>query len=394
MKMSLRRLFNWDTLILFLGIAGSLAIRIYLIGFVSGDYRQSTRHWFDALLTDGYKAFATGFSNYSPAYLYFLFLSILIVVRFPLDRLRIRLTAIKLPSILADYLLAGFGSAMVRMRYPTGHAWSFAFVAILFTPTVIVNSAMWGQADVFFTAALLACIYLLLRRHPYWAMLAFGIAFAFKLQAAFLAPFLLILLLKGWIPWKSLILIPLPYIVSIIPPWVIGRPLADLLRIYLVQVSEFSEINLNTANLYSWFSQDSPAILYTVGLIFAVVAVGLFIFWVYKSKRDLDDSLILQLATFTMLLVPFVLPRMHERYYYPADILSVIYAFYFPRYFYLPFLVVTASLLSYIPFLYDTTLVPLPILSLLILAALLITGQALYRSLREKPQPVVNMALE
>ena len=206
--------------------------------------------------------------------------------------------------------------------------------------------------------------------------------------------FLLILLLKGRIPWKSLILIPLPYIVSIIPPLLIGRPLADLLRIYLVQVSEFSELNLNTANLYSWFSQDSPTILYTLGLIFAVVAVGLFIFWVYKSKQDLDDSLILQLATFTMLLVPFVLPRMHERYYYPADILSVIYAFYFPRYFYLPFLVVTASLLSYIPFLYDTTLVPLPILSLLILAALLITGQALFRSLREKPQPVVNMALE
>jgi Gpi18-like mannosyltransferase len=390
MKTSLRRLFNWDTLILLFGIAGSMAIRIYLIGFVSGDYRQSTRHWFDVLLNEGYKAFATGFSNYSPAYLYFLYLSILIVVRFPLDRLRIRLTAIKLPSILADYLLAGFGSALVRLRYPTGHAWSLAFVAILFTPTVIVNSAMWGQADVFFTTALLACIYLLLRRHPYWAMLAFGIGFAFKLQAAFLAPLLLILLLKGRIPWKSLLLIPLPYLVSILPPWVIGRSLGELLRIYLVQVSEFSEINLNTPNLYSWLPQDSPAVLYTLGLVFAGAAVGLFVLWVYKSQRDVDDDLIIQLATFTMLLVPFVLPRMHERYFYPADILSVIYAFYFPRYFYLPLLVITASLLAYIPFLYDTALVPLPILSLLVLAALLITGQALYRSLREKQHPVVK----
>jgi len=57
------------------------------------------------------------------------------------------------------------------------------------------------------------------------------------------------------------------------------------------------------------------------------------------------------------LVLPFFLPEMHERYFYLADIVSIIYAFYFPRYFYVPVIEQLCSLMSYIPYLLTTTAV-------------------------------------
>jgi hypothetical protein len=55
---------------------------------------------------------------------------------------------------------------------------------------------------------------------------------------------------------------------------------------------------------------------------------------------------------------------MHERYTFPADVFSVIYAFYFPGSFYIPLLVAGVSTLGYFPFLFGYELIPLGYLAL------------------------------
>ena len=85
-----------------------------------------------------------------------------------------------------------------------------------------------------------------------------------------------------------------------------------------------------------------------------------------------------RLAAVFVVLVPFFLPAMHERYFYLADVLSVIVAFHLPRRLWpVPVLVQFASAFSYVPFLSqrgpgsdDTTAVPFWILALAMLAAL------------------------
>jgi hypothetical protein len=53
-----------------------------------------------------------------------------------------------------------------------------------------------------------------------------------------------------------------------------------------------------------------------------------------------------------VVLVPYLLPAMHERYFYLADTLTVLSAFYLPRrLWYLPIIEQFASLFSYLPFL-------------------------------------------
>jgi Gpi18-like mannosyltransferase len=365
------------------GLLLALALRLSQLNFSSMDYQLVLRRWFETLLESGFAALGTDFANYTPLYLYILYLSVRIVIRTPLSGKLLRMTGLKVPSLVADLFLAGIGAAIVNLKYPRSRLTLLAGLAILFTPTVIMNSAMWGQADAVYTAALLACLFFLLLRRPYWAMLAFGLAFAFKLQALFFAPLLVVLLIRRQLPWRSLLLAPLPYLLSLIPAWLAGRPLPDLLTIYLKQSGEYAFLTNHAPNLYAWLPQSAYPVLFPAGLLFALLAACLLIFFAARPNIEYDNDLILQLATLSVLLVPFVTPKMHERYFYPADVITILYAFYFPRFFYVPLLTIGASLFAYLPFLYGKSLLPGEILPVFVLAALIVVGRHFYLSLYE-----------
>ena len=59
---------------------------------------------------------------------------------------------------------------------------------MLLLPTVVLNGAMWGQADSTYAALCVAGLYHLLCRRPVRAGVYFGLALAFKLQTVFASP--------------------------------------------------------------------------------------------------------------------------------------------------------------------------------------------------------------
>jgi ABC-type antimicrobial peptide transport system permease subunit len=67
--------------------------------------------------------------------------------------------------------------------------------------------------------------------------------------------------------------------------------------------------------------------------------------WV--NRKTLNDRAILALCLLFAIGIPFLLPHMHERYFYGADILSLVLAFSVPMYFSAALLVQFASLLGY-----------------------------------------------
>lgn len=111
--------------------------------------------------------------------------------------------------------------------------------------------------------------------------------------------------------------------------------------------------------------------------------IFLFCFVVYQSRVELERDIIIKLATVSAILTPFVLPHMHERYFFPADVLSIIYAFYFPGFFFIPILVISASFFSYLPVIFFNDLTPLliPYLAVLMGIALIVTIVDLMRTL-------------
>jgi Gpi18-like mannosyltransferase len=110
-----------------------------------------------------------------------------------------------------------------------------------------------------------------------------------------------------------------------------------------------------------------------------------------KSDAPWSPRLTVRFALASVLLVPFTLPYMHERYFYAADCIGIIYGFYFPRRFYIPLAVVMISLFSYFPFLFnDMTVIKLPYLALLLAVVLIIVLVDLCKELYQTGPPSLS----
>ena len=56
-------------------------------------------------------------------------------------------------------------------------------------------------------------------------------------------------------------------------------------------------------------------------------------------------------ALVSLALTPFLLPKMHDRYFYPADVFSLVLAFFVPEAWFVPVAYQVISLTAYTPFL-------------------------------------------
>lgn len=369
---------NRENLIILLsGIFLALLLRFSLKNFQSIDFRDFLEPWYNFIIQHGgFSALKYDFSNYTPPYLY-----LLVIDSYLFSGLS-KVFAIKLISIFFDFVCAFFTYKIVRLKYPIGKKPILAFLAVLFAPSILLNSSYWGQADIIYTTGLVACIYFLCIKKEILAFLCFGIAFSFKLQVLFLAPFLLCLWLKKFVSWTSFALIPAVYFVAILPAWFIGRPFKDLLLIYAMQGNTYKDLTRNAPNLYQWIPNQFYSIFVPTGLLLTLIVVILISFTIYKSRVQVTKELLIQIALVFALVMPYFLPKMHERYFFTADTISITFGFYFPNYFFVPIIVGMVSLFSYFPFLIGHPIISLKALSLILGVTVAITIYYLTQSLR------------
>ena len=363
----------------------AFALRLKFLPFESSDYGQFLHGWFTQMKAGGgLLAIGKNVGDYMPPYFYLLALLTYIPMR--------DLYLIKLLSFVGDMILASYAMRLVRTKYE--EFWGeIAYAIVLFLPSVILNSAAWGQCDSIYTAALLACVLYVIEDRDWAAVTAFSIAFVFKLQAVFLAPFLLLMLLKRKVRWRCLLAVPAVYLAAIIPACAMGRSFTDLLTVYFHQAYQYSYISMYLPNLSVWYpNPDHTPIL--IGHIIALVAVLATlgaVLWFYRLEFDLTDGMIVSLALLSVLLVPYILPYMHERYYYPADILTVVFAFYFPEKFYVPIITVLSSTYVVCHNLFNTHFIHIRILSVMMLFCLIWVGvSTVYLARDEKIEKVVR----
>jgi Gpi18-like mannosyltransferase len=315
-----------------IGIGLAVYVQYMLRGQISGDMENELLSWYLNIKENGFSVLRTGFSNYPPLYLYFqYFVSLL----FPNLR---DVVAVKFTAILSCYALAFYVMKIVGIKYTDRWIRLLAFLVTLFYPTVLLTGAFWGQADGLYGAFAIAGVYYLLRKKNLVACLMLGLAFSIKFQAIFIFPLLIFFLIKKQISLKYLAVIPGVYLISIIPAWLTGRPLSELLSIYFTQVGQFSLLTMNAPSLYALMPPtDKQWVLSRAGIGFAL-ACGLFLFiigYLRTKRRPLSETDIIQFGLLSTLLLPFCLPLMHERYLFLADLMVILYSFYFPRKFYI-----------------------------------------------------------
>ncbi|MFF7453617.1 hypothetical protein [Kitasatospora sp. NPDC008115] len=328
------------------------------------DFTFFLAHWYRTLDENGgFLALKeSGFSDYNVPYLYLL--AALTYLPFS------ALTGIKLVSIVFDLLLAFFAFRIVALRHPRPDDWQpiAAGGAVLLLPTVAINSGWWAQADSIYTSFIVGSVYFVLRHRPWWACAMLGFALAFKLQTVFVLPFLLVLLAVRRIPWHTLLAIPGVYLALDVPAVLLGADPVKLLTVYARQTGTYQQLTLNAPSVYQFIDQpasaEQAANIRTAGVMIAGAVVLTLVTLAVLSRAGqaawrrgeghvaLSDDLVVLLATCSAIVVPFLLPSMHDRYFYVADVLTLIAAFLLPhRLWFAPFLTQLSSLATYMAFL-------------------------------------------
>lgn len=348
-------------LLLLLGLVLGGFFRVYFLDRETGDYHSFLLPWYTFIQENGFwGAFQHRFSDYTPAYLHLMAIATLFNFK--------ALYAVKFISFIFE-AVAGIGIyKLLKIPYKQGLLPLTGAIAFLLLPTVILNGSFWGQCDLVFTSMLIWAFYFVLVKRYFLAFLFLGFSFMFKLQSVFLFPFFAIITAKRPQLLKYWLLIPLIYLISIIPSLLVGRSLGSLLVIYLFQAQAYRQLTLNLPNIYNLLPdlKSYYTILFWVGISFTtalVLSVMVYVVRVSRS-RELNIGELMKLSLLFALVIPYFLPHMHDRYYIIADVLSLVYVFYFRKHYFVPVIIMGASTLVYIRFLFGLDITPLWIASL------------------------------
>ncbi len=312
-------------LVMLLPIGAAMLVRVLCLDHVTLDYEDFLHHWYVYFQENGgFQGIAGSVGDYNMPYLYFM--AAISYLSVP------DLYLIKLFSILWDVLLAWGCLRLVRSltRERQGSAAPLiAFGAALLLPTVVLNGSYWAQCDVIYGALAIHAAALALEGQNKTSVALMGIAFSFKLQSIFVLPLWGVLWLAGRVKFRELWMFPLAYLATILPAMVLGKPLGDILGIYVTQLGEYPRLTLNAPSVYQFIPygvQVDGALAGKLGiaaagaLVLALLALG---FWLGDR---LNRETIMAIAVVLCVGVPFFLPHMHERYFFLADVFTLCWA--------------------------------------------------------------------
>lgn len=383
-------------LVALLPIALALYLRAVLLDHRTLDYENFLARWTAAFRDNGgFAAVKLPIGNYNAPYLYFL----AAISYLPVPDLYL----IKLFSILFDVVLAWGGFRLVRRFSPEGSLRPLlCFCLLLLLPTVVLNGACWGQCDSLYGGLLLHALACGLEGKPKSSLVLLGISFSFKLQTVFLLPLWAGLWLTGRVKFRHLFCFPAAYGSAILPALLLGKPLGDILGVYLGQTGEGAGNGIlcyNAASVYSFLPYNAKpderlgAIL-GIAAAFALVLALLAV--LFLLRRRVNDRALLAVAVVLAIGVPFLLPYMHDRYFFLADVLTLTWACTFSRHIFCAALVQASSLSAYAVYLRQKYTLVLNLgghtyvmlgEALLMLAALLWAGMDLFGELRPETGP-------
>lgn len=302
-------------------ILGAFALHgVFFFNYPPGDVAYYIIPWYKQIMVSG---LSEPVGNYSPPYLY------LLAGLTVLDGLLPTIALVKLLSLVGAAWLA---FACCRLLKLLGATPELGFTVLLL-PSVISNTSLLGQADTFWVAPCVLAVASAVRERLVWVAVWSGVAFAFKLQSIFLAPFVIHLFFVRRAALQIWAIVPATYVFAMIPAWLSGWPAWDLANIYLDQIRwrQVPEKGLFVSNgaswwtVYGWLNPSLALQTFWIGFALAAAALARLMFVPALFGRKL-----VVLAVLSAAVAPFLLPGMHERFHLLADVLAFIYALAYP----------------------------------------------------------------
>lgn len=273
--------------------------------------------WFAHIVHFGpINAFAHPFSNYEPLYLYFLALGSLAHGLFA------PIAIIKFLSVAGTLFLV---IALAELLKAAGVDRRGALFALVL-PSVAINDTLLAQCDALWAGSCILGLAAMIRGQSLRAMVWCGIAVAFKAQAAFMAPLIIGAMIGRRVAWWQWGVPALVFVATLVPPWLLGWPAGKLLTVYFDQAA-YDRIPGRLGNpwmLGTMFADHASRNWFALG--YAAAAIAAVTIGALAARGARDARLLILLGALAGTALPFLLPKMLERYYFLGDVMTLALA--------------------------------------------------------------------
>jgi hypothetical protein len=273
--------------------------------------------WFAHIVHYGpVQAFAHPFSNYEPAYLYVLALGSLFHAWLA------PMFIIKTLSVLGTVFMA---FAFADLLNSAGADRRGAFI-LLVLPSVAINDALLAQCDALWVGCCMLGLAAVVRGRTLRAMIWCGLAIALKLQAAFMAPVIIGAMIGRRPPLWQWSVPAAVFLATLVPPWQLGWPAIELLTVYIHQATTDQLVG-QLANPWIFGTMYAPEFAthwFVVGYAAAGIAAAIIAGLAARNARD--ARLLILFGALAGTALPFLLPKMLERYYFLGDVMTLALA--------------------------------------------------------------------
>lgn len=289
------------------------------------------------------------FSDYTPGYLYVLFVLGIIKNIFLLNN-NAFFILLKMPAILSDLLLSYFIYKELSRSNKKIYLYVGTFI-ILFNPATIFNSSIWGQIDSVPTLFSLLSILYLKNKNLILSSILFGVAFLIKPQSIILIPVFIIFLYKN-LSRKNLLRLIFPCFLTIVflsIPFFPETPVSGIWTLIQKSGNQYPYNSLFAYNFWGilgyWVPDNNiwQHITYQYWGFIIYTFFWLICGYIYARKKIFS---IFSLSALAGLSFFFLLTRMHERYLYPSLIFLILVSVLKKS----PFLIGLTVILSFVHF--------------------------------------------
>jgi len=343
---------EYKSMLFLLAITGiSLYIRYTGIRFLSADMEYYFVQWYEILKErGGLPGLSRRVGDYNVLY------ETIIALMTYIDMKAMYL--FKMLFIGFDYILA-FSVAVfaceLRKEKIFSTTFQIVYAIVVLLPTVVLNSAFWGQCDVIYTCFLILFLMFLYKEQWIKAFIVYGIALAFKFQTIFFIPFIIAYYFykKKFSILLLAVSVSVFYVLSSAGVF-FGRHPLEPFYIYLGQANVSTSMYLNVPSFWMLIGDNYEWLKGTAICIFAgLCGVGLYYVLDGKKKMDTAEQYLNTCCWFLWTCILF-LPAMHERYTYPLDIIFIILCFLDRKYYKYATISVLLSTRGYASYLFQT----------------------------------------
>jgi len=294
----------------------AMLARVSFIERSSGDYDIYLADWMSRLAAGSFsEGMRANIGEYNVLYQYILFI---------ITRLNVpALYAVKAVSFIGDAFLAGAAVKLAGKNRGVP-----AFAAALLLPTLVLNGGMFAQCDSLYAACALWALALCLDEKPVPAAACFALSLSFKLQSAFILPMVIVLWAGRRLRVREALVFLLTLLAVMLPALLGGKSMGSILSIYTAQTGLYTGLTYNAPSFFGLMNTTGLDVYAygNFGMALALGACAAIVVHGVRKAEQMEDGEILRLALELVLLVVFLLPRMHERYFYLATPLSIVLA--------------------------------------------------------------------